>query len=206
MLRMLPGTIFWQFLGRKWLRNIVNESLKIEFMELWYIEWAIESTNDGLRETIILIYASTFDSSKNNSNKKRCNSYFFSEIEQKCKNVVTKCFQWLNIDTTIHRCPIGNLLHFSSHFGTDKCFRIAASIRVGIIWSVWKTRNDKIFNDIAFSRPGLVFPESPALFSCGWGALFVAILAYPLGTICSELLWGRHMVLEYFGIILVWIK
>lgn len=57
-------------------------------------------------------------------------------------------FQWLHVYTATHQVPIKNFLQNSSLIGSGKDSRMADTLWIGVVWTLWNVRNDRIFNDI----------------------------------------------------------
>ncbi|KAL8468506.1 hypothetical protein ACS0TY_031644 [Phlomoides rotata] len=54
--------------------------------------------------------------------------------------------KWLGVSMALHIVPSRHFLLFENCLGRGAKAKVAASIWIGIVWSIWTLRNDVIFN------------------------------------------------------------
>ncbi|KAL8541411.1 hypothetical protein ACS0TY_002612 [Phlomoides rotata] len=59
--------------------------------------------------------------------------------------------KWLGVSMVFHINPSSHFLLFENCLGRGEKAKVAASIWIGIEWSIWNLRNEVIFNKIAIN-------------------------------------------------------
>ncbi|KAL8542626.1 hypothetical protein ACS0TY_003489 [Phlomoides rotata] len=90
------------------------------------------------------------------------NCIFCNEVPETVHHIFFECnfsyqvwmeiFKWLGFSSVLSSRPSTNLLHFSRLLRGKKGKEILVSIWDCIIWIIWKTRNEFVFQQVQFSK------------------------------------------------------
>lgn len=59
--------------------------------------------------------------------------------------------KWLGVAMALHSNPFIHFLQFSDCLGKGKFSKIASSLWIITVWSIWTARNDTVFNNVVFN-------------------------------------------------------